>query len=343
MNLFNYIDKHKNESFKDFKFNEIDNLILSLLPYIDFKDIVPAFNGKKITLEDAAKIIRDKNLYHGLFIGKTYKMLQEMASTKRYGNSLLYNYMNVVNEEMQFGAITIKLNDKSIFIAFAGTDTSVIGFLEDFKMAYLFPGASQKYAAIYLNKAIGLKYHNVRIGGHSKGGNLAISAAMMSKFYVRAKIIAIYNNDGPGFLKEQIISKEYKRIQKKIKMFVPEESIIGMILYHGDYVVVKADSFNIFQHDAFNWQCGNEKFLTDKQHKRSKNLEKELNRKLELVPIEERIKIITEVVTIFRNNGIKNAKDIKLKKLFKLIKGFNNLSKYTKIVLTQLLLDLFIK
>ena len=231
MNVTQYIKKHKDEDFKTFKFTEVDSLILSLLPYINYTNIVPAFKKKKILLKDVAKKLKENNgKYRGIFISNTYKMLQLMAETKRYGDAQLYNYMNVVNNEMQFGALTIKLNDNSKFIAFAGTDTSIIGWEEDFKMAYLYPGASQKYAAVYLNKAISLLDKCVRVGGHSKGGNLAISAVMNAKFYIRRKVKDIYNFDGPGFLKEQVLSSEYKKISNKIKFYLQLKALIEMIL-----------------------------------------------------------------------------------------------------------------
>lgn len=345
MNILDYIKKHKDEDFKTFKFTEVDNLIFSCLPYINFTNIVPAFKKEKITIKEAAKLISLENKKHrGIFEANTYKMLELMATTKRYGNSYLYNYMNVVNKEMQFGALTIKLNDNSIFVAFAGTDTSIIGWEEDFKMAYLYPGASQKYATIYLNKALNVLDHHVRIGGHSKGGNLAISAAMNANILIRKKIKTIYNNDGPGFLKEQMESKAYKKINSKIKMYVPESSIIGMILYHTEnYTVVKAKGINIFQHDAFNWLCDSSNFIKSKQSKRSKNLETRLTKKLEELPVNDRLNLVKNIFDIFKINNVTDAKDIKIKKLLNLIKSFNKLDKETKNLLFELILIIFIK
>lgn len=188
MNIIQYIKKNKDKTFKDFPFNEIDNLIYSLLTYIDFTNVIPAFKSKQITLREAAlKLSSKSNDFRGMFIGNTFKMLQIMKDTKRYQDTLLYNYMKVVNSDMQFGAMTMKLPDNSIYVAFAGTDSSIIGWEEDFKMTYLYPGASQKYATIYLNKTIGLFDKNIRVGGHSKGGNLAICAVMNSHFWIRKR------------------------------------------------------------------------------------------------------------------------------------------------------------
>lgn len=344
MNLIDYV-KNCKEDFKTKSFNEVDALILSILPYIPFENVVPAFKKKSISIKDVVKKL-DKNLLKakGNFIGNSFKLLEELAKNNRYQNILLYNYMYIVNEEMQFGALTMKLPDKSTFIAFAGTDSSIIGWEEDFKLAYMYPGKSQKYATIYLNKAIKLLDLKVRVGGHSKGGNLSITSSMNSKFFIKSRIKEIYNFDGPGFLKEQIESKEYKSIEKKIKMYIPEQSIIGMILYHTpDYIVVKSKHFNILQHDAFNWLLSTDGFIISKQNKRSKSLEQRLTKKLEKMSVPQKLNLVENIFNLFYKNNIKDTKDIKLNNIFKLIKSFNELDKETKNDLIELLIILFIK
>lgn len=345
MNLIDYAKDLGNDTFKAKSFNEVDALVLSILPYIDFKDAVPAFKKDAITLSEAAHKL-DINLLKakGTFIGNTYKLLDILSRCERYKNIKLYNYMYIVNTEMQFGALTMRLPDKSTFIAFAGTDSSIVGWEEDFKMAYMYPGVGQKYATVYLNNAIKLLDKNIRIGGHSKGGNLAICGAMNSKFFIKPRIKQIYNFDGPGFLKEQIESKEYKSVQKKINMYIPEQSIIGMILYHTpDYKVVKAKHFSILQHDVFNWKLDKNGFILSKQNKRSKNLEKRLTKKLENISISERLSLVENMFNLFKKNNIKDTKEIKIKSIFKLIKSFKELDKETKNQLIEFLIILFIK
>ena len=345
MNIIDYIKKNKDKTFQELPFNEIDNLIYALLPYIDFTNIVPAFKSKKVTLKEVALKLRGKkNDFRGMFIGNTFKMLEIMRDSRRYQDTLLYNYMNVVNSDMQFGAITMKLPDYSIYVAFAGTDTSIIGWEEDFKMTYLYPGASQKYASIYLNKAIGLLDKKIRVGGHSKGGNLAICAVMNSHFWIRKKVKKINNFDGPGFLKKEIESKVYQKIEPRIKMYVPKESIIGMLFYNTlDYVVIKSKGLSILQHNAFNWQCKNTEFIRDSQSKRSKALQQKLTKKLEELSLDERTLLVNNLFNIFKNNNIKDTKEIKVKEIFKLIKEFKKLDKETQNLLTELLIIIFVK
>ena len=345
MNIIDYIKKNKDKTWKEQPFNEIENLIFSLLTYIDFSDIVPAFKNGKITLKEAAIKLEDKKKnFRGMFMSNTFKMLQMMKNTPRYQDVLLYNYMKVVNDDMQFGAMTMRLPDKSIYISFAGTDSSIIGWEEDFKMTYLYPGASQKYASIYLNKAARLLDKNIRIGGHSKGGNLSICAAMNTKFWIRKKISTITNFDGPGLLKKEIESKAYKKIDSKIHMVVPKESIIGMLFYNTPiYIVIKSKGLNILQHDAFNWQCKNNKLIRDNQSKRSKNIQQKLTKKLETLSLEEKMNLVKNLFNIFRKNNIKDTKEIKIKQIFKLLKEFKKLDKETQNLLAELLIIIFVK
>lgn len=345
MNITQYIKKHQNETFKDFPFTEVDSLILALLPYINFDDIIPYKKVKKITIKTAyQKLKTSKNYKNSLFINNTIKMFEIMSNTKRYQDIYLYHYINIVNEEMQFKAITMKLPTNTIYVAFAGTDSSIIGWEEDFKLAYLYPGISQKYAANYLNKTISFFDRNVILGGHSKGGNLAIAAAMNIKHYKESRISGIDNFDGPGFLKEQFESKEYQRIKNKIRMYVPKDSIIGMLLYHTtNYQVIKSKGFNIIQHDAFNWLCDDSSFIKDKQTKRSINLEKKITEKLETLSIDERMNIVSSIFNIFKTKNIKDTKDIKIKELLEIIKEFIKIDKETQNWIVELLLILFIK
>lgn len=345
MTINDYIKKHKDEDFKEFSFTEVDNLIFSCIPYLDLTGIVPAFKQGKVTLNEVAETLEKENRKpKGLTPHHAFKMIGLMKNTKRYGNTVLYNYINIVNDETQFQAVTMRLNDHSIYVSYAGTDTSIIGWKEDFDMAYLYPGFGQKYASYYLTKTLGLFNRRVRVGGHSKGGNLAICAVMNAPFLIQRKVSVIYNNDGPGFLKEQVESSEYKRIESKIRMYVPEQSIIGMILYHTpDYKVVKAKSFNILQHDAFNWQCNDTSFQKANISKRSKSVEKKLTQKLENMPVNARLDLVNNIFGIFEHLKIQDTTDIKIRRLFDFVKEFRLLDKDTQNLIVEIILITFIR
>ena len=122
--------------------------------------------------------------------------------------------------------------------------------------------ASQKDAVEYLNM-VSKKYKRlIRIGGHSKGGNLAVYAAMFTNSKVKKRIINIYNNDGPGFDDEIIKTKEYKEILPKVHTYIPQSSVIGRLLNHEEkYTVVQSIQKGIMQHDLYSWQLEGKEFI----------------------------------------------------------------------------------
>lgn len=153
------------------------------------------------------------------------------------------NYINKIDaqEEKQFSAITIHMPDNTIYISFRGTDNTLIGWKEDFNMSFQSKVPSQLDAIEYINKIASKYKEKLRIGGHSKGGNLAVFGASFCKSNIQNRVINVYNNDGPGLQQDIIDSKEYKKILPKIHTYIPQTSIIGRLLYHEEnYTVVQS-------------------------------------------------------------------------------------------------------
>ncbi len=101
------------------------------------------------------------------------------------------------------------------------------------------------------------KYPNkkIRIGGHSKGGNVAIYSAVTASKKIKNRIIKVYNYDGPGFSKNMINQYENDEIIKKIETYIPQDSIIGRILNHKEKITISYSlEKGILQHDIFSWQ-----------------------------------------------------------------------------------------
>lgn len=322
MNLFEYIELNKNKSFNDLVFNDIDNIILSQIAYIPLDGIVENVYGKKINIENASKLLWKKCKQKEICLdGKFYKnianLLKLMSTTKRYKDLLLYNYEKIVDEDKQFGAVTIKLPTNEIYISFEGTDTSISGWKEDAFMTYKFPVPAQTLAANYLKDTVSLFDRKIMIGGHSKGGNLAIAAAMKAPFHIRNRITRIYNNDGPGFLKKEINSSEYQTIQSKVKRIIPSESFFGVLLNQSENVlVIKSSKKKLYQHDPFTWLCNEDGFIEDNLSKYSKQVSIKMNRWLESFNENDRANCvldffgIIEEEKIYDTIGFVNAKKL---------------------------------
>lgn len=259
-------------------FNNVDNLILSNLIYLIFKDIVPELKTEKtsvfnkitnlfkqdnnslqaVSIHDA---IADMNILeegkHRIRVSKDIEMAVKLAKTKRFGSMKLMYYVDKYDEdiETQFAAITILMEDNTAYIAFRGTDTSLVGWKEDFNMSFMDKVPAQEEALKYLQAVSSLINVPLRIGGHSKGGNLAVYSALHINKNVQDRIIRIYNNDGPGFKSSILETNEYKYIKDRIDTIVPQTSIIGMLLEHEEeYIVIKSNETLIMQHDPYSWE-----------------------------------------------------------------------------------------
>lgn len=83
------------------------------------------------------------------------KLLYALAKTRRFGNVRLMHYADRFEpeREKQFAAVTALLDDGSAYLAYRGTDNTLVGWKEDFNMAFMPVVASQEDALDYLEKA----------------------------------------------------------------------------------------------------------------------------------------------------------------------------------------------
>lgn len=336
MNINSFIDKYGNYSFDDMEFNEVDNVIFSALVYINFSDIFNICNKRVITMEEASDVVIDnyskyrKDVYA---VRQALKLLRNLKGTTRYKDIRLYNYRYEVSFEEQFGAITIEINKRLVYVSFEGTDQTISGWKENFMFSYVFPTVSQKKAINYVNKHFWYKNVKIILGGHSKGGNLALVAGMNANFLVSNKIVKIYSNDGPGLLEEQINSNRYKLIKDKLIHIVPNYSVVGMLLYNDDnYRVIKSMKKNVYAHDFMTWVVKDKEFLNSELSFFSNTFKNRILDWVNKYNFEEREKFVVSLFDIFGRTNIKSLLDIKEHKLMLLdfLKNFASVDKVTK-------------
>ena len=263
-NIISYLKWRGDLPLSEYPFNKVDNLVLSYLSYFDFGEIVPNEENHEICIKDAVcryMMTRNNSVYDDM---TDISFLEEIGRSERFCNAKLCDYESILDTEIeftQFSAIHIILSDGTDYIAFRGTDNSIIGWQEDFHLGFEV-AAAQKYAAKYLERTMKNKKVKYRIGGHSKGGNLALYAAMMSNPEMKEKITAIYMNDSPGLCPEVMQDALYREIKTKITKIVPEFSVIGM-LFDKDTpkTIVKSNADSFMQHDALTWQVQGDDFV----------------------------------------------------------------------------------
>lgn len=335
MNLFTFIDKYGDYNFDEFEFNEVDNVVMSMLSYLDLTRIVSNNKFNKKRIQDVGDIFfsnYDKEKKNIRAIKNAIKILKYIKDTKRYKDLLLYNYVYETSGDSQFGVLTIELNKNLVYVSFEGTDHLIGGWKEDFMLSYSFPVLSQKRAINYVNKNFWLSRKKIILGGHSKGGNLALVAGMYANFLVRKKIIKIYNNDGPGLLTPQYESTYFKNIESKLISIVPNYSIVGILMRHGDLIVVRSFRKSTLSHDPLSWVVNDNNFEKTNLSSFSNVLDSEIDNWLKNYSIDERKKLVYALFNIFDTLAIDSLIDlISDKKLvIKILKEAGKFDELTK-------------
>ena len=312
-NIFDYIEWRGDLTFNQSPFNEIDNLILSRVSYFPFDYILE--NNEILTIEDAYARFKKLNLENvRILMKEDIDLFPALARSKRFSGLFLKNYTNKrdLQEEKQFSAITILLPDGTTYVAYRGTDNTLVGWKEDFNMSFMQSVPAQKDAKDYLNNVAGQITGKLRVGGHSKGGNLAIYASAFCNAEIQERIIEVYNNDGPGFFDEIIETESYQNILKKIHTYIPQSSIIGRLLSHEEaYTVVKSTSVGIYQHDLYSWQLMGAKFIeVEEVTKESEFIDRTLKTWLKTVDAEQREKFWVALFEILSSTNAETLSQI---------------------------------
>jgi hypothetical protein len=352
-NIMDYLKWRGDLSIAQDPFNDIDNLILAQLAYVSFKDIIPSPESRlKITVKQACEDFFELNDIDEIrrmktLISNAPFMLKEMALHPRFSDMLLSNYVESFdeNEEKQFAAFHVQIGDGTTYVAYKGTDDTLIGWKEDFNMSFISPVPSQIHSVRYLNETMAKTRGKIRLGGHSKGGNLAIYAAMNTTPKIKKRIIDIYNNDGPGFTKEMVQSQAYKEINELVKTIVPQHSFVGMLLEHErEYKVVKSSENGLMEHDAMSWQVIGNNFVTVKKISReSKILHEAFCSWIDGMDAKQRSEFVDTLFTIIRASGAATLSDLtadRFKSANAAIKSFTSLDAKTRSMMTKVLKSL---
>lgn len=257
--LFDYLVWRGDIPVSQVPIGPVDGLILSTLVYVHFDDVLSPDLSHPVTVGEAARVYLSlPEQRRGPVRCKTdLELLAAIQSAPRFAQLELAFYEDrfVPEEEMQFAAMAVLPGDGSAFLAFRGTDTTLVGWKEDFNMSFMDTVPAQRAALDYLKRFAAAFPGPLTLGGHSKGGNLAVFAASLAPLRVRDRIQAIYNNDAPGFTATVLDSPGYTELLTRIHSFVPQSSVVGMLLEHEEpYTVVKSRHIGPFQHDPYTWE-----------------------------------------------------------------------------------------
>lgn len=267
--IIGYIKQYGDLSFEEKEISDVDSLVLCQLSYLKYDGLVPDVSENKPSV--TIKELRQHPDYEKLFADERFKkdnktLFEQCCNSKRFGELRLNSYVNKIftqeDFQTQFSAVTFILGEGTLYVAYRGTDETFIGWKEDLNMAFIYPVPGQAYSVKYLNIVASRLASKVYVGGHSKGGNFAVYAAMKCKDFVQEKLVKIYCMDGPGFRPEVLKECNYESIRDRVVRILPQSSLVGRLLETDEqYKVIKSKGISLGQHNPFFWLIKNGDFV----------------------------------------------------------------------------------
>ena len=349
-NLMDYLDWRGDLTLAVSPFNEVDALILAELSFVDFEGIVPPPEvGRGIRLHEAAEAFFARHGGRDVDMGVLVpdgisQMLRKLMASPRFCGMTLNGYEALLDDEVeeQFSALTIDLGNGSIYISFRGTDDTIVGWKEDLNMSFLEEIPSQKQAVDYVAR-IARQYpeKTLRIGGHSKGGNLAVYSAAKSSGDIQERIVAVHNNDGPGFIWDISKTPGHKRIAGRIHTVLPQTSVVGMLMEHEKhYQVVYSTYDGLYQHDGFSWQVKGTQFVhLDDFSREGKLVDEALSSWADSLNTQQREALAEALYSVFTATGAKTLSELneeKLKSASAMLKTYKNLDRESRRMVSEM-------
>ncbi len=298
-------------------FHSVDSLILSSAAYIHFPDIIPEVeNWKGIRLQELYRAEYFEEMFHNVpLCNDARQLFYALAASPRFRDIRVMGYTEQFDakSEMQFSAVTFRISPQLIYIAYRGTDSTLVGWKEDFNMAFQSPIPSQEEAVRYMEKAAHYCRGNILTGGHSKGGNLAVYASAMCHENIQSRIQKIYSHDGPGFLESTLNSLEFAVIASRIEKTIPQSSIVGMLLeQQEDFHIVKSNKIGLLQHDQYTWEIEGGSFVyIDNLTKDAKYADKTLTDWLKQISTEDRERFVDALYSVLNANELTTLDDFR--------------------------------
>ena len=332
--LNDYIRWRGDLTFDEAPFSVQDNLILCQLSYVDFNKVLNQMDTECVSLRKCARIIEKENAYdlRNLYGGHK-DFFKEVCASRRFGDIELRYYKDFFEKEqqVQFAAVEFVMPQRTSFVAFRGTDDSIVGWKEDFMLSFSRIPA-QTLAAQYLQEVIrfGRKYY---VGGHSKGGNLAVYACAWLTPRRLSQVIRIYDNDGPGFCPDVFDMERIRAVEDKVVRILPEFCMIGKAYEYvfKDTAIVKSKNIGADQHDMMSWLMdGMDLQKTDKHDRISIWLTDTIMQWSNEATLEERKIFIDEFFAALAAGGAQTMQQVTGRGMIEVIKSMAAASKTSK-------------
>lgn len=349
--ILDYLKEYGDYTLEEKAFNEVDSLVLCQFAYLKFDEIVPTVGEDKPAV--SLYQLKYHENYDHLYTDERYRedntaLYLGMYHSDRFRNLLINNYVNLIDldTETQFSAVTFRLSNGIYYVAYRGTDETIVGWKEDLNLAFSEPVEGQRLGVDYLNRAAKDISGSFYVGGHSKGGNLATYACMNCNAQVRGRIKAIYDHDGPGFRPEVKAQGAYDEIEDRIHKTIPRSSLVGMLFYSdGVYQVVESKTLGLAQHNPYTWLVKDDRFQSvDEVYAGRKFLDESLNQWILSLTQEQMHTFIDTFYQVVLASGTDNLIDLTanwFQSMYKIGTALKEIDPQTGKAIVQIMKSLF--
>lgn len=340
--LFDYLYWRDDLTFSQDGGNEVDVVILSRLSYLPFELV----RQWPVSIRDAAvALLLEPDIGKNVQMESDLELLSRLAHGRRFASCQLSDYVNRLDEttQTQFSALTVTPEQGPTVVLYRGTDSSLVGWKENFNMAFTCPVPAQTAALAYLQEIAEKTEGPLLVAGHSKGGNLAVYASACCGEAVQQRILHVYNLDGPGFTEKILNTPGYQNICSRISTYVPQSSVVGLLLEHEEsYTIVHScETVNLMQHDVYSWEVEQKRFayvetVTDS----SRFLDATVKAWLAALEPVQREKFIDAVYDILCQTNAHTLRELRenwLSSSVTILRALRELDEDTKNVMTQVL------
>lgn len=262
MYLRDFVQRFKDEVLTSETFSHPDGALLSLYTLADLRNIT--VNGGVIKFKEsfAKQVQLHKLKKMGLLLpSEITKTLHEASLTKRYRGIKIHDCFCYINEEeeTQSTFVQMDLKDGTTVVVFSGTDDTIVGWKENYNLAYGECVPCLKYALEYVNN---LKPDRKYIFiGHSKGGMESLYAGLMCKKEIQDCIISINDYDGTGYQQKIYDQLKDSPYLYKANLVVPNASTVGRIFFHPiEPKIVYSYKLGLMQHNPLTWRIKDKEF-----------------------------------------------------------------------------------
>ena len=295
--------------------NEVDAVIFSTLSYIPFRGRTVFHPEEAIPFSEAVEeFFSYPEPPNYIRAQRDLDLLKAAGESVRFGNTRITEYRPkfIKEQDTQFAGVTFLLDDGSLFVTFRGTDNTLVGWKEDLSMSFRSVIPSQALAKQYLQDVLMTHSGPVRVSGHSKGGNVAVYAVSQSAPVIRDRVLEVYNQDGPGFSVEFLEDPGYRSILPKIRTYLPQGSMIGVVLYRAEpVIIVQSHETGIMQHDPFSWNiCGTAITRMDALNANSRFFRLTMENWLAGFDMDDRVRLVNMLYDLLTSGDVEVMDDI---------------------------------